>query len=93
MRSRTHLLRPPKQIVRLGVFPDDMVAESQPEDRAGEQCAQPLLAFDERQCGHALAVQIEQVKGNEHQVMGTTRVHGSLQTAERRHAIRISAHS
>jgi hypothetical protein len=67
---------------------NNVVAESQPANRAREQCPQPLLALDERQRGRALAVQVEKVEDNEHQVIGVTLVHRSLKAAERRHTVR-----
>src|SRR5262249_4720299 len=40
-------------LVKTRAVADNMIAKSQPRDRAGEQCPQPLLALDERQFGHA----------------------------------------
>jgi len=53
----------------------DVIAETQPADRAHEQRPQPLLALDERKRGHV-------------QVIGATLIHRGFQAAEGGHSVR-----
>src|SRR5262249_9090376 len=66
---------------------NDVIAKSQPRDRAREQGSQSLLALDEWQGGHARAVEIEKGEDNEHQIVCATLIHRGLGPAEGWHAI------
>jgi hypothetical protein len=48
-----------------GAIAHDVVGEVQSRNRQGEERMQALLAFDQRQRRSALAVQIEEVEGEE----------------------------
>jgi hypothetical protein len=65
-----------------------VIGEAQSANLAIEQGSQPLLALDEGQLGYALAVQEQQIEDHEHQGIGAAFVHGRLQAAEGRDAIR-----
>ena len=66
-----------------------MLAVAQAADLLPEQPLQPLLALDQRQLSHALAIQEQKIEGEEHELIGAALIHGRLQPAEDRYAVGI----
>ena len=67
----------------------NVLAVAQPADLLLEQALQPLLALDQRQLGRALAVQEQEIEGEEDELIGAAFIHRRLEPAEDRHAVGI----
>ena len=67
----------------------NVFAVAQSRNRLPEQALQALLALDQRQGRGAFAIQVQQVEGEEDQLVRAAFVHRRLEPAERRRAVGI----
>ena len=72
-----------------GTVTSNVLTVAQPADLLLEQAFKPILALDQRQFGHAHAIQEQQIEGEENKLIRSAFVHGRLEPAEHGHPLRI----